>query len=137
MIYAVIDTNVLVSALLTKSEKAPTAMVLKSVMNGHVTPLLNKEICAEYLDVLSRSKFHFTPSLVKQQLEAIEKRAVYAGRVKSKEVFPDADDVVFYEVALSREDSYLVTGNTKHFPKNPIVVTPVEMMRIIESTVNK
>ena len=137
MIYAVIDTNVLVSALLKKSEKAPTAMVLKSVMNGHVTPLLNKEICAEYLDVLSRSKFHFTPSLVKQQLEAIEKRAVYAGRVKSKEVFPDADDVVFYEVALSREDSYLVTGNTKHFPKNPIVVTPVEMMRIIESTVNK
>lgn len=137
MIYAVIDTNVLVSALLTKSEKAPTAMVLKSVMNGHVTPLLNKEICAEYLDVLSRSKFHFTPSLVKQQLEAIEKRAVYAGRVKSKEVFPDADDVVFYEVALSREDSYLVTGNTKHFPKNPIVVTPVEMMRIIESTENK
>ena len=137
MIYAVIDTNVLVSALLTKSEKAPTAMFLKSVMNGHVTPLLNKEICAEYLDVLSRSKFHFTPSLVKQQLEAIEKRAVYAGRVKSKEVFPDADDVVFYEVALSREDSYLVTGNTKHFPKNPIVVTPVEMMRIIESTVNK
>lgn len=137
MIYAVIDTNVLVSALLTKSEKAPTAMVLKSVMNGHVTPLLNKEICAEYLDVLSRSKFHFTPSLVKQQLEAIEKRAVYVGRVKSKEVFPDADDVVFYEVALSREDSYLVTGNTKHFPKNPIVVTPVEMMRIIESTVNK
>ena len=137
MIYAVIDTNVLVSALLTKSEKAPMAMVLKSVMNGHVTPLLNKEICAEYLDVLSRSKFHFTPSLVKQQLEAIEKRAVYAGRVKSKEVFPDADDVVFYEVALSREDSYLVTGNTKHFPKNPIVVTPVEMMRIIESTVNK
>lgn len=137
MIYAVIDTNVLVSALLTKSEKAPTAMVLKSVMNGLVTPLLNKDICAEYLDVLSRSKFHFTPSLVKQQLEAIEKRAVYTGRVKSKEVFPDADDVVFYEVALSREDSYLVTGNTKHFPKNPIVVTPAEMMRIVESTVNK
>ena len=137
MIYAVIDTNVLVSALLTKSEKAPTAMVLKSVMNGLVTPLLNKDICAEYLDVLSRSKFHFSPSLVKQQLEAIEKRAVYTGRVKSKEVFPDADDVVFYEVALSREDSYLVTGNTKHFPKNPIVVTPAEMMRIVESTVNK
>lgn len=137
MIYAVIDTNVLVSALLTKNEKAPTAMVLKFVMNGLVTPLLNKDICAEYLDVLSRSKFHFTPSLVKQQLEAIEKRAVYTGRVKSKEVFPDADDVVFYEVALSREDSYLVTGNTKHFPKNPIVVTPAEMMRIVESTVNK
>jgi len=33
-------------------------------------------------------------------------------RVHSDEVFPDQDDVVFYEVALSKEDAYLVTGNT-------------------------
>ena len=46
--------------------------------------------------------------------------------------FPDPKDIVFYEVALSKEDSYLVTGNTKHFPKNPIVVTPAELLTIIE-----
>ena len=44
----------------------------------------------------------------------------------------DADDVVFYEVALSKEDAFLVTGNTKHFPKNPIVVTPAEMLEILK-----
>ena len=43
------------------------------------------------------------------------------------------DDAVFYEVALSKEDAYLVTGNTKHFPKSPIVVTPAEMLDIILS----
>ena len=48
------------------------------------------------------------------------------------EPFPDPKDVVFYEVALSKEDAYLVTGNTRHFPKKPFVVTPAEMIAIIE-----
>ena len=38
-----------------------------------------------------------------------------------------------FEVALSKEDAYLVTGNTKHFPKKPIVVTPAEMLEILRS----
>ena len=50
---------------------------------------------------------------------------------QSIEDFPDLDDIVFYEVAMSKEDAYLVTGNTKHFPKSPIVVTPAEMVQII------
>lgn len=29
------------------------------------------------------------------------------------------------------EDSYLVTGNIKHFPKKPFVVTPAEILQII------
>ena len=50
---------------------------------------------------------------------------------ESGELFPDPKDAVFYEVALSKEDSYLVTGNTKHFPTSPIVVTPAEMLEIL------
>lgn len=42
------------------------------------------------------------------------------------------DDRVFYEVTLSKDDAYLVTGNQKHFPKTPIVVTPAEMLEILE-----
>lgn len=52
-------------------------------------------------------------------------------RTKTVEVFQDPKDIVFYEVAISKEGSYLVTGNTKHFPKNPIVVTPAELLEII------
>ena len=47
---------------------------------------------------------------------------------------------VFYEVALSKEDSFLVTGNIKHFPKKPFIVTPSEMLTIIseiEASANK
>ena len=50
-------------------------------------------------------------------------------------VFPDPKDLVFYEVTLSKEDSFLVTGNLKHFPKKPFVVSPAEMMEIINATV--
>lgn len=45
---------------------------------------------------------------------------------------PDEDDRVFYEVALSEEDSFLVTGNLKHFLKVPKVVTAAQMIEILE-----
>lgn len=54
------------------------------------------------------------------------------GRTSSEEKFLDPKDIVFYEVALSKEGSFLVTGNTKHFPKTPIVVTPAELLEIIK-----
>ena len=50
----------------------------------------------------------------------------------SDEVFIDKDDIVFYEVALSKEDSFLITGNIRHFPKKPFIVTPAEMLTIID-----
>ena len=54
------------------------------------------------------------------------------GRTKTEEVFNDPKDIVFYEVALSKDGSFLVTGNTKHFPASPIVVTPAELLGILE-----
>ncbi|MBP5542336.1 MAG: hypothetical protein J6X88_11925 [Bacteroidales bacterium] len=45
----------------------------------------------------------------------------------------DPKDVVFYEVALSKDGAYVVTGNIKDFPRKPIVVTPAEMITILEN----
>jgi putative PIN family toxin of toxin-antitoxin system len=131
MIYAVIDTNVFVSALFSKNINVATVKVLDAIFQGKIVPLYNDEIIAEYEEVLHRSKFHFTPSLVNKYLKSICKMGISSERVHSDEVFPDQDDVVFYEVALSKEDAYLVTGNIKHFPKTPIVVTPAEMIEIL------
>ena len=136
MIYAVIDTNVFVSALFSKNINVATVKVLDAIFQGKIVPLYNDEIIAEYEEVLHRSKFHFTPSLVNKYLKSICKMGISSERVHSDEVFPDQNDVVFYEVALSKEDAYLVTGNTKHFPKTPIVVTPAEMMEILQRKEN-
>lgn len=132
MIYAVIDTNVLVSALLTKNVEAATVKVLNAIFQGMIVPMYNSEIIDEYDDVLHRQKFRFTPSLVDLYIEKILELGISAKRIRSDEVLPDEDDVVFYEVAMSREDAYLVTGNTKHFPSQPIVVTPAEMVEIMK-----
>ncbi len=133
MIYAVIDTNVLVSALLTNNMEAATAKVVAAMLKGRITPLFNDEIYNEYLDVLNRSKFHFPKTLVSQYLEIMYERGLRSERISSSEFFPAPKDVVFYEVALSKDDAYLVTGNTRHFPKSPIVVTPAEMMEILKN----
>ena len=44
---------------------------------------------------------------------------------------PDEDDRVFYEVTLSMEDSFLVTGNLKHYPSSPQVITPADFIKLI------
>ena len=126
------DTNVLVSALFTKNPESATVKVLNAIFEGKIVPMYNSEIIDEYDDVLHRSKFHFTPSLVSTYINQICQLGIVAERIHSDEVFPDEDDVVFYEVALSKEDAYLVTGNKKHFPTNPIVVTPAEMLDILQ-----
>ncbi len=133
MIYAVIDTNVIVSALITNNLNSPTFKVIEALLSGKLTALYNDDIIVEYIDVLSRPKFKFSKNLVDCYINAILKNGMAAERIASSDVIQDADDVVFYEVALSKEEAYLVTGNIKHFPHTPKVVTPAEMIEIIES----
>ncbi|MBQ9465733.1 MAG: putative toxin-antitoxin system toxin component, PIN family [Muribaculaceae bacterium] len=129
--HAVIDTNVIVAALLTTNQQSATVKVVDALLKGIVKPLYNEEILAEYDDVLRRAKFHFTPATIDYLINEIRQRGINAERVNSDEYFPDPKDVVFYEVALSKDDAYLVTGNVKHFPHTTIVVTPTEMMAIL------
>lgn len=130
-IYAVIDTNVLVSALLSRFKDTSTVQLLQLLILGEITPIYNDEIFEEYQTVLTRSKFGFPDTLIDETLDVIRRYGINSSRTEASEQLPDPKDVVFYEVALSVEDSFLVTGNTKHFPRKPFVVTPSEMLRII------
>lgn len=56
--YAVFDTNVLVSSLLTKHPDSPTARVIDAIADGQIVPLYNEEILSEYDEVLPRLPFH-------------------------------------------------------------------------------
>ena len=132
MIYAVIDTNVIVSAMLTRHSDAATAKILNAIIENEITALYNDEIIQEYKEVLHRKKFGFPKQIIDKIIERIHKRGISTPRTQSDEVFPDPKDIVFYEVAMSKEDAYLVTGNIKHFPQKPIVVTPAEMLEILQ-----
>ncbi|MBO7464581.1 MAG: putative toxin-antitoxin system toxin component, PIN family [Bacteroidales bacterium] len=129
--YAVIDTNVVVSALLSKNIQSPTVVLLNLIVDGKIIPVYNEEILDEYRDVLIRKKFQFDAEKIEAALNAI-RAGVCVERTVSDWHFPDEDDAVFYEVAMSVEDAYLVTGNIRHFPKVSKVVTPAEMIKIVK-----
>ncbi len=136
--FATIDTNVLVSALLN-AESIP-GKVVQEALAGNIIPLYNDEILREYNEVLRRIKFRFKREIIELTVDAIIKRgfAVDAGPIE--DVLPDPKDVVFYAVTLEQkkqDDAYLVTGNIKHFPKVSFVVTPREMLDIIENERNE
>ena len=130
---AVVDTNVIISALLSHYSDAATSLVLDYLFKGLIVPLYNEEILSEYSNVLHRAKFKFPEELISKVLRVVTDRGISSERILSDFNFPDPKDIVFYEVALSKENAYLVTGNTKHFPKVDFVVTPAEMIEIINS----
>ncbi len=133
--YAVIDTNVLVSAML-KGISIPST-VIQHVATGKIIPLLNGNILNEYIEVLTRAKFKFPIPKIDGVLNDIIHRAIFVDTDKFNaldEILPDPKDVVFYEVVMEARkdrDAYLVTGNQKHFPFKTFIVTPREMLDII------
>ena len=135
MIYAAIDTNVLVSALL--NFQSHPGQVLLSVFNGETIPLVNEEILAEYREVLARKKFRFPPDLVEIILTRLAACSLNISAVS--EDFPevaDPKDRCFYAVTMSErqsEDALLVTGNIRHFPVKPFVVTPAKFVEILQA----
>ena len=131
-IYAVLDTNVLVSAMPTRKTDAATSRVLKAVVDLNIVPLYNHQILKEYEIILHRKKFEFSESQIEQIISIITDLGISSDRVKTDEYFRDESDIVFYEVALSKNGAYVVTGNIKDFPRKPIVVTPSEMVQVLE-----
>ncbi len=132
--YAVIDTNVLVSGML-KNDSIP-GQLIDMILLGRIVPLLNEEIISEYEDVLTRNKFGFEDGKAEDLIKDIRVKAVFLPREHADAVFPDEDDIVFFEIVLSGRstmDAYLVTGNIKHYPIKRFVVTPRQMLEIIEN----
>lgn len=133
--YAVIDTNVLVSALLSSKNDTATVQVLGKVITGEIIPVYSNVITKEYREVLSRKKFGFSGDLIEYLVSAVEKYGILVDPSPSGITLPDMKDVPFYEVVLEKRDdnAYLVTGNIKHFPKEPFIVTPRELLDILNN----
>lgn len=134
--YAVIDTNVLLSALLSKNKNSATVKVLDAVFEGKIIPLYHQDILYEYNEVFHREKFHLREEVIQTVLDAIKQYGIQVFPQPTGAILIDMDDLVFYEVAMEKRDNdaYLVTGNQKHYPFRDFIVTPAEMIRIIETT---
>ena len=130
--FAIIDTNVLVSAML-KWDSVP-GKIIELAFSGTIVPVLNEAIEAEYRSVLARPKFHLTEDIIEDVINAFQRDGLYVDADQIDISLPDPKDRVFYEVVMEERktnDAFLVTGNIKHFPEQSFIVTPRQMLDII------
>lgn len=120
----VLDTNVLVSGLL--SPNGIPAQILNLIQNKKVILLIDTRILSEYAEVLRRPKFKFKAEWINPVLDFIKMESEMVVPEPVYMDFPDPDDKMFWEVAKTGNALYIVSGNTRHFPEDPMLVSPAE-----------
>lgn len=127
---AVIDTNVLVSAFLTKNPDSPTIRVVRAILSGEFELVCSQGIVEEYAEVLGRGYLNLPTQRVEELVGHIRLVGMFVTPADSDESFPDATDKVFYCTALA-ENAFLVTGNMKHYPPADFLRTPAQFCEMI------
>lgn len=125
--HVVIDTNILVSSLWSRD--GGPAKVVSMILTEEIVPCYDYRIMAEYKEVLQRPKFNFSKFHINSLIGWIEN---YGSSIVAKpldDVFVDEADKKFYEVAKSC-GAVLVTGNLKHFPDDPQVMSVAEFLEL-------
>jgi putative PIN family toxin of toxin-antitoxin system len=122
----VLDTNILVSALWTPVGNPSTIVSL--VLSDKIMACFDYRILNEYRTVLIRPKFGFSRSQVDALLAEITNRGLTITVTPSTISIPDETDRKFFDVAKACE-ACLITGNIKHYPKDPLVMTPARFLR--------
>lgn len=121
----VVDTNVLVSALLSPHH-AP-ARVLDLILAGELEPVFDDRILAEYREVVMRPKFSFEARLAEDVLAYFEHAGMAVVAPPLNISLPDPDDLMFLEAAAEAA-AVLVSGNLRHYPveqrQGVVVLTP-------------
>ncbi len=132
--FAVIDTNVLVSGLLSDG---PPNEVISLVNSQNIIPLFDERMLSEYADVLNRKdKFDIPQQIVYNTVYRIVDNGILVNDVeKTKIELRDRKDIPFFEVKESSKEfsPHLVTGNISDFPKSRTTVEPAVMLGIMEN----
>ena len=132
MIRVVLDTNIIVSALL--QPLGPPAEVFLLAVGNAVQMSVSGSIFAEYEEVIRRPRFRRTEETIRSALETIREKACWVRTVDPVRVCSDPDDDIFLECCQASRAAYLVTGNVKDFPLRWLgteVVTPRRFLEIL------
>jgi putative PIN family toxin of toxin-antitoxin system len=114
MIRVVLDTNIIVSALL--QPLGPPAQIFELALGGVVQLCVSGNIYAEYEEVISRPRFQRSPDIIAATLGAIREKGHWVRPTDAVRACSDPDDDIFLECAHAAKAEYLVTGNLRHFP---------------------
>ncbi len=119
----VVDTNVLVSGLLTPFGNS--AQIVRMIASGELSLCLDSRILTEYNQVLRRPKFKFDGNMIVAFMDQVEHGSIIVAAHPLPQSLPDPDDNAFLEVAIAGQAVCLVTGNLVHFPENKCQGIPV------------
>ena len=133
MIRVVIDTNVVVSAALN-DDSLPAAVVSLAI-GQKILMFVSDAVLTEYETVLHRPLLKLPAKRIETLLTNIRgaSRLVHPTRTIT-EIKMDDPDNRFLECAHAADAEYLVTGNTKHFPKSfetTTIVTPKQFIDLL------
>ena len=132
MIRIVLDTNVLVSALL-RADGSPAAVLMLAI-SGKAQLCVSDGVYSEYDEVIRRPRFSGSPEGIEETLRWIRKCALWVKPKVRVQVSIDPDDDIFLECAQAARADYLVRGNLKHFPREwgeTKVIGPRALIEII------
>ena len=114
MIRVVLDTNIIVSALL--QPLGPPAQVLSMAIGGSIQLCVSGSVYTEYEEVIRRPRLRRDEDIVAGMLNFVREKGLWVRPTKNVRACADPDDDVFLECAQAARADYLVTGNSKHFP---------------------
>ena len=132
MIRVVIDTNVVVSANL--SDEGLPAAILDLAANRKIRMCVSEAVVAEYKEVLNRPRLKLTPQRIARSLAVIRKTSLFVRPVRTITLIKDDPDNRLLECAQAAGAGYLVTGNTRHFPRtfeSTVIVTPKQFIDLL------
>ncbi len=122
----VIDTNILVSSLWSPS--GTPARIISLIWSGQLIPCYDSNIMDEYFAVLHRPHFKFSNAEVSTLLRFFRNAGLSVVVQPSTINLLDESDRKFYDVAKAC-DALLITGNTRHYPDDPAIVTAAELLK--------
>lgn len=125
----VVDTNVIVSALMNAN--GTPAKIVSLILSGKIKILYDNRIVFEYIDVLSRKEFGFSMETIHDMIDYFKHNGEFINAEYINIKFSDETDKKFYEVYISGEAQYLITGNIKHFPIEDGIIIPKKFMEAL------
>jgi len=138
---AVIDTNVVVSGLLTGEPVSPTAVVLDGILRGRFTYLLSLELLAEYREVLLRPRIRRRHGLAAPDVESLLTELALNGSVRDPPrvtgPVPDFGDRHLWALLQSDPAAVLVTGDDAllhHTPEPGRVLSPRRFLSLLRDS---
>jgi len=118
----VVDTNVLVSGLLSREPDSPLSAVLDGMINGSLPFLLSPQLLAEYRTVLLRPRVQHYHGLSLREVDAIlteiAANGIWREPVESSSA-PDPGDDHLWRLLSAVPGSILVTGDRLQLQNPP------------------